>query len=82
MGCRNNTVYPVAMQGYETMPALEPPHYDAVTSLALLQDGVMVSGSRDKNLRMWDSPSNLTLQGQQIVELAHNDHINCLESDI
>ena len=75
-------MYPVAIQGYETMPALEPPHYDAVTSLALLQDGVMVSGSRDKNLRMWDAQSNFPLQGQQIVELAHNDHINCLESDI
>jgi WD40 repeat protein len=63
MGCRNHSVYPIAMQGYETMAPLEPPNFDAVTSLALLQDGTMVSGSRDKNLRMWDTLSNSPLQG-------------------
>jgi WD40 repeat protein len=36
------------------MQPFEPPHLDAVTSLALMQDGLLISGSRDKNLRCWD----------------------------
>ena len=37
----------------EQFNALEPPHFDAVTSLAML-DGYLVSGSRDKMVRVWD----------------------------
>ncbi len=69
------------MKTYETQPALEPPHFDAVTSIALMQNGLMVSGSRDKNLRCWDYTNNSPYSSQQIVEKAHNEYINCLESD-
>ena len=52
-GCRNHYVYPLNLQTFETLQPFEPPHFDAVTSLALLDDS-LISGSRDKNLRCWD----------------------------
>jgi WD40 repeat protein len=41
------------LRTYETLEAFKPPHFDAVTSLAFL-DNQLISGSRDKNLRCWD----------------------------
>lgn len=52
-GCRNHYVYPLNIKTLETLSPFDPPHFDAVTSLALLEDS-LVSGSRDKNLRGWD----------------------------
>jgi hypothetical protein len=34
------------------------PHYDIVTSLAML-NGYLVSGSRDKNVKLWPSTNPL-----------------------
>lgn len=36
MGCRNHSVFPINMQTFETGRSFEPPHFDAVTSLAVL----------------------------------------------
>jgi len=60
---------------------LQPPHFDVVTSLALLNNGAtLVSGSRDKNLRLYDiSKPNFPEIASCLT--AHNDHINVLESD-
>jgi len=55
MGCRNHLVFPINLSTMETLPAFQPPHFDAVTSLAVMQDDVIISGSRDKNLRCWDT---------------------------
>ncbi len=41
------------LKTYEIMHPFDPPHFDVVTSLAIL-DNTLVSGSRDKNLRCWD----------------------------
>ena len=35
-----------------SMDPFQPPHYDAVTCLASL-NGCVVSGSKDKNLKLW-----------------------------
>jgi len=78
MGCRNHSVYPINLKTFETLPAFEPPHFDAVTSLATLSDDVLVSGSRDKNLRQWDSK---TFSHGSAVLSAHTDWINTLETD-
>lgn len=52
-GCRSHQVIPYHFPSREIYSALDPPHFDAVTSLAML-DGYLVSGSRDKMVRVWD----------------------------
>mmetsp|Transcript_25840 Transcript_25840/g.45649 ORF Transcript_25840/g.45649 Transcript_25840/m.45649 type:complete len:909 (+) Transcript_25840:1667-4393(+) len=73
-GSRNHSVGRIDLNTYETMKSLDPPHFDAVTSLAMYQ-GSLISGSRDKNLRRWD------LEGEasySTVLSAHTDWINAL----
>jgi WD40 repeat protein len=77
-GCRNHNVYPFNTKTFETLAPFEPPHFDAVTSLAIL-DNTLVSGSRDKNLRCWDY-SNLSNRYSDVMQ-AHSDWINALETD-
>lgn len=60
------------------MHPFEPPHFDVVTSLSIL-DNTLVSGSRDKNLRCWDY-SNLQNKYSDVMQ-AHSDWINALETD-
>lgn len=80
-GCRSKQVYPFCLNTFTTLQSLEPPHFELVTSLAMLNGGAtLVSGSRDKNLRLYD------LQSPGFPELSHNltahsDHINVLEAD-
>ena len=80
-GCRNHNVYPFCLNTFTTMQSLQPPHFDVVTSLAMLNNGAtLVSGSRDKNLRLYD------LNKSGFPELsgylnAHNDQINVLDTD-
>lgn len=40
------------MESMEILAPFEPPHMDTVTGLAIVGDK-MVSGSKDKNLRLW-----------------------------
>lgn len=75
-GCRSHQVIPYNFFKGEQFNALEPPHFDAVTSLAML-DGCLVSGSRDKMVRVWDHQRLSQVQ----VEQAHNDFVNVLETD-
>ena len=54
-GCRNHTVNPFDLKQWITLNPLEPPHFDAVTSLALIGGGTtLISGSKDKNLRLYN----------------------------
>lgn len=78
MGCRNHYVYPFNIRTFETIQPFEPPHFDAVTSLSIL-DNTLVSGSRDKNLRCWDF-SNPTNKYSDVMQ-AHSDWINTLATD-
>ena len=82
-GCRNHNVYPFCLNTFTAMQNLEPPHFDAVTSLALMNGGrTLVSGSRDKNLRLYDlsQPHFPEIEVSKKL-MAHNDHINVLEAD-
>jgi WD40 repeat protein len=62
-----------------SMPKMEPPHQDVVTTLKFMGD-TLISGSRDKSLMAWD-PKTYSYLGTE-VKGAHNDWINTLESDI
>jgi WD40 repeat protein len=66
------------MRTFEILSPFEPPHFDAVTSLAIVDD-TLVSGSRDKNLRCWDY-SHLNNNNSDVMQ-AHTDWINSLETD-
>ena len=70
-------MYPLCLKTYEIMPPFDPPHFDVVTSLAML-DGTLISGSRDKNLRCWDPSQGV--KNQDIMS-AHQDWVNSLETD-
>jgi len=77
-GCRNHHVYPYNYRSKELYSPFEPPHFDAVSSLTILNDA-LISGSRDKNLRSWD----LNNMGPKFSDVmgAHQDWINALETD-
>ena len=80
-GCRKHTVYPFCLNTFNTLNALHPPHFDVVTSLALMGGGTtLVSGSRDKNLRVYDLRNPIPENFDNVIN-AHNDHINTLETD-
>ena len=59
---------------------------DAVTSLAILDDYSLVSGSRDKSLRCWQDYKSLSTEkpslNSELIPSAHNDWINTLETDV
>lgn len=42
------------METNVSMDPFKPPHYDTVTSLAIL-NGYLVSGSKDHNLKLWNT---------------------------
>lgn len=80
-GCRNHNVYPFCLNTFTTMQGLQPPHFDAVTSLALMRNGsTLVSGSRDGNLRLYDL-TQPNFPEMSSVFTAHNEYINVLETD-
>ena len=62
------------------MPPLQAPHFDAVSSLTILKSDVLVSGGKDKNLRVYNTLLNNVIY-QGAVNNAHTDQINCLASD-
>ena len=64
---------------FETLPPFEPPHFDVVTSLAIVKD-TLISGSRDKNLRGWDKQLFTNKQSMDVMS-AHSEWINALETD-
>lgn len=76
-GCRDHKVHKMRKSDLEVQKPLEPSHYDTVTCLAQYEN-VLVSGSRDKNLRIWDYESNKEIK---TVINAHTDWINCIATD-
>jgi WD40 repeat protein len=54
-GCRDHKVYPYSLAQKSVCDPLKPPHFDVVSSLAMIGRGyTLVSGSRDKNLRTYN----------------------------
>jgi len=66
------------MNTMESMAPFEPPHFDAVTSLAITKDH-LISGSRDKNLRLWSLDHSI--QNLKSTSYAHQDWINDIETN-
>ena len=60
----------------EVMNPFEPPHMDTVTGLTVL-NGYLISGSRDKYLRLWSLD---TCTNTSTVH-AFNDYVNCVATD-
>ena len=76
-GCRDHKVHRLRLSDFEILKPYETAHYDTVTSLALY-DGSLVSGSRDKNLRIWNRDEECEIK---TVISAHPEWINCLAAD-
>ncbi|KAL4483969.1 hypothetical protein ABPG72_013975 [Tetrahymena utriculariae] len=75
---RDHYVRRINMETNLSIDPFKPPHYDAVTSLAIL-NGYLVSGSKDHNLKLWNiNPSNISFKQQTHYS---NEQVICLESN-
>jgi WD40 repeat protein len=61
----------------ETLTTFQPPHMDTVTGLAISK-GYLISGSKDKNLRLWSLDNSIYNLKSTIH--AFNDYITTVES--
>jgi WD40 repeat protein len=83
IGTRKHYVLPVSLAhgspfGNHCQTHFEPPHFDVVTSFAtLLDDKILISASKDKNLRGWSVHTDPNSKNHEIAELgvtqAHDD---------
>ena len=77
-GTRTHQVRRMSLAGnrMEALSPFEPPHMDTVMSLAVV-NGYLVSGSKDKNLRLWsfDGANTCTVH-------AFNDYVNVVYSHL
>ena len=76
-GCRDHKIHRMRISDFEVLKSYETAHYDAVTCLASYNNCI-VSGSRDKNLRIWDPEGEDDIK---TIISAHTDWINCLTTD-
>ena len=76
-GCRDHKIHRMKLNDLGTLKPYETSHYDTVTCLALY-DNSIISGSRDKSLRIWDQDKDN--ENKSIIN-AHTDWINCLNTD-
>lgn len=51
---RDHFVRKINLTGNSGVDYFRPPHFDVVTSLAVL-NGFLVSGSKDHNLKLWNT---------------------------
>ena len=77
-GTRNRWVRRMLTKNFDIQAPFEPPHLDSVTSLVPCR-GQVVSGSKDKHLRLWD-PSSGPNHARHTLHL-FNDYVNCLHSN-
>jgi WD40 repeat protein len=61
----------------ETLTTFQPPHMDTVTGLAISR-GYLISGSKDKNLRLWSLDNSI--YNLKSTFHAFNDYITTVES--
>ena len=62
----------------ETLTTFQPPHMDTVTGLAISR-GYLISGSKDKNLRLWSLDNSI--YNLKSTFHAFNDYITTVESN-
>lgn len=75
---RDHYVRRISMETNQSIDPFKPPHYDAVTSLAIL-NGHLVSGSKDHNLKLWPTnPLHISFKNQTYYS---DDQVMCLESN-
>lgn len=77
-GTRTHQVRRMNLDHLEILAPFEPPHMDTVTSLTILGD-YLVSGSRDKNLRMWSMDGQPS--SNKCTMHTFNDYINAIHTD-
>lgn len=95
MGCRNHSIVPMGLGHHslfqdQVQAPIKQPHLDVVTSFAtLLDEKILISASKDKNLRGWSTTQAMPAsEPQQNVKQLHNlttnsahrSDINVLES--
>ena len=82
MGCRDHNVYPYSLSQNGICDPVQPPHFDAVTALAMMGGGTkLVSGSRDKHIRTYDLTGDPYHDSQLCKMNAHSDWITTLENN-
>ena len=77
LGNRNHQVRRINLDTMDSLSNFEPPHFDTVTSLAFIKN-YLISGSRDKNLKVWGLDSSF--QNLKSTSYGHGEWINTLES--
>lgn len=66
------------MSNMEILAPFEPPHMDTVTGLAVVGENRLVSGSKDKNLRLWGLEHSVG--SLKSTTHAFNDYITTVSS--
>lgn len=77
-GTRNHCVRRMAINSWDVLAPFEPPHLDSVTGLSIVK-GKLISGSKDKHLRLWDLDH--TVNNNKHTFHAFNDYINTVQSN-
>ena len=75
---RNHSVRRMTINSWDVLSPFEPPHLDSVTGLAIVGDK-LVSGSKDKHLRLWDLDH--AVNNNKHTFNAFNDYINTVQSN-
>ena len=93
IGCRNHSLLPMSLSyQHPFSEQVDPPppsgqHLDIVTSFCtILDEGVLISASKDKSLRGWSTLQSNPDQSAALVSLdsfttkAHSNHINVVRA--
>ena len=78
-GTRNHSVRRMTINSWDVQSPFEPPHLDSVTGLAIV-NGKLISGSKDKHLRLWDLDH--AVNNNKHTFHAFNDYVNAVQSNI
>ena len=77
MGTRNHQVRRLNIQTMDPLSPFEPPHMDTVTGVTSVRNH-LISGSKDKNLRLWSLESSIN--NVESTVHAFNDYVTTLSS--
>jgi len=76
-GSRDHSINVFNLDTLEFMKKIDPPHYDGVNTFCSLSDTLLLSASRDKVIKLWNTANDDIVQ-DKIINNAHQDWINCL----